>query len=62
MRMNVLISEAVTALVGLFVIFEMTKAFCETDANFCWYGWRIFSVVFVAAYFLLKYGLTKGRI
>ena len=60
MGMKLLISEAIIALIGLFVLFQLTTALCQADANFCTYGLRIFGVAFVAAYFIIRYCISKG--
>jgi hypothetical protein len=59
MSIKVLITEGITAIVGLFILFQLTKGLCEADASFCTYGWDIFGVIFVGMYFILKYGFIK---
>lgn len=55
-NMSALISEGLIAIVGLFILFNVTKSLCEADGGFCFYGWRIFGIIFISVYFIIKYG------
>jgi len=59
MSVKEIISEGFAAIIGLYIIFQLTTALCEADSSFCIYGWKLFSAIFVALYFAMKYGFRK---
>lgn len=53
-RVDNIIKEGMVGIVGIFAIYLIAKSLCQADSQFCYYGWTIFSAVFVGLCLVLK--------
>ena len=51
--------NAIILVIMFFVLLQIAKAFCETDSDFCKYGFWFIGAFAVGIYFYLRYGLRR---